>query len=133
MRASAYHLLLSPEVVDDYRRYGYCLVMTVGVVRERALATGEPRVRAYYRRLERESRLVRSFSPYDPGADPVPFNFDLSYNYYPTAYHRPGPAVRIYRLRDCKQGYGPPLIRIPKVRELPPFAPRDDGAPDEET
>ena len=63
----------------------------------------------------------------------MPFNFDLSYNYYPTAYHRPGPAVRIYRLRDCTQGYGPPLIRIPKVRELPPFAPRDDGAPDEET
>ncbi len=133
VRASAYHLLLSPEVVDDYRRYGYCLVMTVGVVRERALATGEPRVRDYYRRLERESRLVRSFSPYDPGADPVPFNFDLSYNYYPTAYHRPGPTVRLYRLRDCTQGYGPPLIRIPKVRELPPFAPREDGAPDEET
>ncbi len=133
VRASAYHLLLSPEVVDDYRRYGYCLVMTVGVVRERALATGEPRVRAYYRRLERESRLVRSFSPYDPGADPVSFNFDLSYNYYPTAYQRPGPAVRIYRLRDCTQGYGPPLIRIPKVKELPPFRPRDDNAPDEET
>ena len=52
-------------VIDDYRRYGYCLVMTIDVVRERALETGDPGVRAYYRRLEREARLVREFSPYD--------------------------------------------------------------------
>jgi hypothetical protein len=133
VRASAYHLVLSPSVVDDYRRYGYCLVMTVNVVRERALETGDPEVRAYYRRLEREGRVVREFSPYDEGADPVPFNFDLSYNYYPRAYRRPGPTVRIHRLDDCLQGYGAPLIRIPKVRELPPFAPRDEDVAAEET
>ena len=81
-------------MIDDYRLYGYCLVMTFGVVRERALETGDPRVRAYYRRLERESDVLREFSPYEGGAKPVPFNFDLSYNYYPTAYERPGPTVR---------------------------------------
>ena len=107
--------------------------MTLNVVRERALETGDPDVRAYYRRLARDSRLVREFSPYDRGADPVPFSFDLSYNYYPRAYHRPGPTVRLYRLKDCQQGYGPPLIRIPKVRELPPFAPRDEVVSGEET
>ena len=132
VRASAYHMVLSPSVIDDYRRYGYCLVMTLDVVRERALETGDPDVAAYYRRLERDGRLVREFSPYDPGAGPVPFSFDLSYNYYPTAYQRPGPTVRIYRLRDCRQAYGAPLIRIPKVRELPPFAPRDEGVAGEE-
>ena len=133
VRASSYHLVLSPSVIDDYRRYGFCLVMTLNVVRERALETGDPDVRAYYRRLARDSRLVREFSPYDSGADPVPFNFDLSYNYYPRAYHRPGPTIRLYRLRDCRQGYGPPLIRIPKVRELPPFAPRDEVVSGDET
>jgi hypothetical protein len=122
VRASAYHAVLGPEVIDDYRLYGYCLVMTVNVVRDRALETGDPRARAYYARLDRESDLVREFSPYDEGADPVPFSFDLSYNYYPTAYHRPGPTVRIQRLRDCEQGYGPPLIRIPKAREPEPFS-----------
>ena len=133
VRASAYHLVLAPGVIGDYRRYGYCLVMTVNVVRERALGTRDPRVRGYYRALEREGRLLREFSPYEAGSDPVPFNFDLSYNYYPTAYRRPGPTVRLYRLDDCRQGYGPPLVRIPKVRELPPFAPRgDDAATDEE-
>lgn len=122
VRASAYHSVLGPEVIDDYRLYGYCLVMTVNVVRDRALETGDPRARAYYRRLEREGDLVREFSPYKDGAEPVPFSFDLSYNYYPTAYERPGPTVRIHRLRDCSQAYGAPLIRIPKAVEPEPFS-----------
>ena len=122
VRASAYHAVLGPEVIDDYRLYGYCLVMTVNVVRDRALETGDARARAYYRRLDRESELVREFSPYEEGADPVPFSFDLSYNLYPRAYERPGPTVRIYRLRDCRQAYGPPLVRIPKAREPEPFS-----------
>jgi 4-amino-4-deoxy-L-arabinose transferase-like glycosyltransferase len=122
VRASAYHAVLRPSVVDDYRLYGYCLVMTVNVVRDRALETGDPQARAYYERLEREAELVREFSPYKDGHDPVPFSFDLSYNYYPRAYERPGPTVRIYRLRDCDQAYGPPLIRIPKAVEPEPFS-----------
>jgi 4-amino-4-deoxy-L-arabinose transferase-like glycosyltransferase len=134
VRASAYHTVLSPEVIDDYRFYGYCLVMTTGVVRERALETGDPDARAYYRRLERESRLLREFSPYDRGEGPVPFSFDLSYNYYPTAYHRPGPTVRIYRLNRCEQRSGPPVIPIPRAKEPAPFEPEDERAvPQEET
>ena len=43
VRASAYHAVLGPSVIDDYRLYGYCLVMTVNVVRDRALETGDPR------------------------------------------------------------------------------------------
>ncbi|MGH2846172.1 MAG: hypothetical protein ACRDL0_09220, partial [Thermoleophilaceae bacterium] len=119
VRASAYHTVLGPGVIEDYRLYGYCHVMTVNVVRERA--ERDPDARAYYERLERESKLLRTFSPYDAGAEPVPFNFDLSYNYYPPEYERPGPTVRIYRLDDCEQAYGPPLIRIPKAREPAPF------------
>ncbi len=120
VRASAYGAVLGPGVVDDLRLYGYCHVMTVNVVRERA--ERNPRARAYYQRLERESTLLREFSPYGAGADPVPFDFDLSYNLYPSAYERPGPTVRIYRLDDCEQAYGPPLIRIPKAREPEPFS-----------
>jgi Dolichyl-phosphate-mannose-protein mannosyltransferase len=120
VRASAYHTVLSPETIEDYRLYGYCLVMTVNVVRDRA--ERDPEARAYYERLERESDLLRVFSPYDEGADPVPFNFDLSYNYYPAEYERPGPTVRLYRLHDCVQAYGPPLIRIPRAKEPPPFS-----------
>jgi len=120
VRASAYHSVLDPGVIDDYRLYGYCLVMTVDVVRDRARQAGNPEARAYYERLDRESRLMREFSPYDPGADPVPFDFDLSYNYYPPEYRRPGPTVRIQRLDDCEQASGPPVIRIPQAREPAP-------------
>jgi hypothetical protein len=133
VRASAYHTVLSTRVIDDYRFYGYCLVMTTGVVRERAIDTGDPGARVYYRRLERESRLLREFSPYDPGQGPVPFSFDLSYNYYPTEYERPGPTVRIYRLRHCRQRSGGPVIPIPRAKEPPPFTPPGErGVPQEE-
>jgi hypothetical protein len=120
IRASAYHAVLDPGVIDDYRLYGYCLVMTVNTVRDRALETGDPDARAYYERLARESRVIREFSPYDQDADPVPFSFDLSYNYYPPEYHRPGPAIRIHRLKDCRQATGPPIVRIPRAREPAP-------------
>ena len=121
VRASSYHAVLSPGVIDDYRLYGYCLVVTADVVEDRALQTGDADARAYYDRLARESRVVKTFSPYDEGADPVPFSFDLSYNYYPPEYHRPGPTVRIHRLDDCRQATGPPIIRIPRAREPAPF------------
>jgi 4-amino-4-deoxy-L-arabinose transferase-like glycosyltransferase len=122
IRASAYQAVLDPGVIDDYRLYGYCLVVTVDTVRDRALQTGDRSARAYYRRLDRESKVVRTFSPYDKGAGPVPFDFDLSFNYYPTEYHRPGPVVRIRRLTNCRQATGPPIVRIPRAREPAPFA-----------
>jgi hypothetical protein len=121
VRASSYHAVLSSDVIDDYRLYGYCLIVTADVVQDRALQTGDADARAYYDRLARESRLVKTFSPYDEGADPVPFSFDLSYNYYPPEYHRPGPTVRIHRLDDCRQATGPPIIRVPRAREPAPF------------
>jgi hypothetical protein len=125
VRASAYHYVLGPRVIDDYRFYGYCFVMTFGLVRERVIDTGRPQAAAYYRRLERESDVVHAFSPYDPGSKGVPFSFDLSYNYEPTAYERPGPVTTVYRLRRCRQAYGAPVIRIPRAREVPPGTPPD--------
>jgi Dolichyl-phosphate-mannose-protein mannosyltransferase len=121
VRASSYYAVLSPDVIDDYRLYGYCLVVTADVVQDRALQTGDADARGYYDRLARESRVVKTFSRYDQGADPVPFSFDLSYNYYPPEYHRPGPTVRIHRLDDCRQAAGPPIVRIPRAREPAPF------------
>jgi hypothetical protein len=57
-----------------------------------------PRALAYYRELERRSELVFRASPYRSGAGPVEFNFDWSFDYYPLAYGRPGPDMRVYRL-----------------------------------
>jgi hypothetical protein len=98
--------MLRPQLIDLYRREGYCVVVTMSIVRERAENAGDERVLAYYRRLGRESDVVFAASPYEPGADPPPFDFDLSFNYYPTAFERPGPIVRVHRLRDCRQRFG---------------------------
>lgn len=95
-----------PRLIDIYRAQGYCTVMTLSHVRERATNDGDEAALGYYRRLERESDLIFTASPYRAGADPPAFDFDLSFNYYPTVFERPGPEVRIYRLRDCRQLYG---------------------------
>jgi hypothetical protein len=102
-----YGRTLRPELIDRYRREGYCVVMTFDLIRGRADAAGDRGALTYYRRLEQESDLVYSLSPYRADMEPPPFSFDLSYSYYSPAYERPGPAVEVRQLRDCKQGYGP--------------------------
>jgi 4-amino-4-deoxy-L-arabinose transferase-like glycosyltransferase len=110
-----YPSLLKPQYVDAYRRMGFCLVMTMSVIKDRAVTAELGPALAYYDRLARESDVVFHASPYDRGATPPRFDFDLSYNYYPPAFRRPGPEVTIYRLHDCRQRYGP----LPKGVELP--------------
>jgi hypothetical protein len=53
---------------------------------------------AYYRALERQGQVVYRASPYARGRGPVAFSFDWSLDYYPLAYHRPGPEMTVYRL-----------------------------------
>ena len=59
----------------------------------------------YYRRLRSRGGIAYRASPYDKGADPVEFNFDWSFDFYPRAYERPGPIMTIYRLTGgmCKR------------------------------
>jgi hypothetical protein len=101
-----YGSTLRPATLDTYRRAGFCLVMTMSLIRGRAQNAQLAPALAYYRALERQSKLLLHLSPYKRGAKPVKFNFDLSYNYYPTAFDRPGPEIWIYRLNNCKQGFG---------------------------
>ena len=103
---STYANTLRPGLVDDYRRTGFCLVATMSVIRGRAENAALPGALAYYRRLRRESTQILHASPYKRGRRPVPLHYDFSYDYYPTAYHRPGPEVRLYRLHDCRQQLG---------------------------
>lgn len=103
---TTYAPLLRPSNIDAYRKAGFCLVMTNSLTRGRAENAEVPRALAYYRRLERESKLIYHASPFKPGAKPVPLHFDYSYNYYPTAYYRPGGIVDIYMLDNCRQRRG---------------------------
>jgi hypothetical protein len=103
---SSYAKTLRPALIDAYRRTGFCLAVTMSIIRGRAEAARLPGSLAYYARLERDSTLIFHATPYKKGRKPVPLHYDFSYDYYPTAYYRPGPDVRIYRLHNCRQGYG---------------------------
>ena len=101
-----YPSLLKPAYIDAYRQTGFCLVMTMSLIKGRSEVAKLPQALAYYDELAKQSKAVYHLSPYKPGATPVRFDFDFSYNYYPSAFERPGPEITIYRLRNCKQKFG---------------------------
>jgi hypothetical protein len=101
-----YERTLYPELIDQYVEKGYCWVVVGSTQRGRAEAQPDvvPRAIAYYRELERRATLAHEDSPYRKGAQPVKFNFDWTFDFYPLAYERPGPLMQIYRLRGGKCG-----------------------------
>jgi hypothetical protein len=101
-----YERTLYPGLIDKYVAKGYCWVVVGSTQRGRAEAQPQivPRAMAYYRDLERRSTLAYEASPYGRGAKPVKFNFDWTFDFYPLAYERPGPAMQIYRLKGGKCG-----------------------------
>jgi 4-amino-4-deoxy-L-arabinose transferase-like glycosyltransferase len=97
---------LAPALIGWYESHGYCLVVSGSTQSGRAFADpgAVPHAIAYYRELARRGRVVFRASPYQPGARPVAFGFDWSFDYYPLAYERPGPLMRVYRLRGGRCG-----------------------------
>jgi hypothetical protein len=63
-----------------------------------------PNAIAYYRALAAQSTVAFRASPYRSGAAPVPFGYDWSFDYYPLAYRRPGPAITVYHLHGGRCG-----------------------------
>jgi len=106
--AEGYTRSLRPELLDAYERRGYCYVVTGSTQSDRAFTQPErvPEAIAYYRELARRGKPVYRTSPYGEGRGPVAFNFDWSFDYYPLAFHRPGPAMTVYRLRGGACGAG---------------------------
>jgi len=102
-----YERILNPGLVTQYEDKGYCYVLTGSTQRGRAEAEPDvvPNAVAYYKALEQQGDVVYQASPYSKGSGPVKFNFDWSFDYYPLAYHRPGPLITIYHLRggQCAQ------------------------------
>lgn len=95
-----YERIVRPGLIGAYERGGYCWVMIGSTQYGRAFADpgAVPAAIAYYRALGRRGKVVFRASPYRPGAGPVPFSFDWSFNSYPLAFARPGPNVIVYRL-----------------------------------
>jgi hypothetical protein len=100
-----YERTTRPEMVGSYARGGYCWVVTGSTQYGRAFAEPQavPNAIRYYAELQRRGELVYRVRPYEHDGERLPFSFDFSFNAYPLHYERPGPEVRIYRLRggDC--------------------------------
>ncbi|HWK26749.1 MAG TPA: glycosyltransferase family 39 protein [Solirubrobacter sp.] len=95
-----YERTLRPELVEGYKHAGFCWIVTGSTQYGRAYADPKavPDAIRYYDELRRRADVVYRISP---ASSPQRFSFDDSFNYYPLAYDRPGPAITIYRLPDC--------------------------------
>ncbi len=94
--------LFNPLSLAGYQRREHCVVIVGSTQYGRARKESEavPGAIAYYDELKRTATLVAAFSPVESGAALPAFNFDWSFDYYPRAYHRPGPEVLIYKLNN---------------------------------
>jgi 4-amino-4-deoxy-L-arabinose transferase-like glycosyltransferase len=94
---------LFPGLIDLYRREGACTYVRVSTQIGRALREPErvPQAIAFYRALDREADLLYEANPRGRGTPAPRFQFDFSFNHLPLSYDRPGPVLRVYRLRDC--------------------------------
>jgi hypothetical protein len=101
-----YERTLSPALLGYYRRHGYCVVVSGSTQYGRAFADPReaPLAIAYYRALRSQGDAIFRASPYARGKRPVAFGFDWSFDYYPLAYHRPGPTMTVYRLHGGRCG-----------------------------
>jgi hypothetical protein len=95
---------LKPARLDRYRAEGFCVVVTMSWLRERAEIAGLNDAVDYYDGLERESRVLFRATPYDDPREPVEFDFDQTHLYWSAKYHRTGPEVVIRRLDGCRNG-----------------------------
>ena len=96
-----YERTLSAPLISYYERHGYCWVISGYTQSGRAFADPQlvPDAVAYYRELARQGEVVYHVSPYNSaGKEDVAFNFDWTFDYYPLAFHRPGPEMTVYRL-----------------------------------
>ena len=100
-----YERTLRPALLEAVRAGGgYCWVVIGSLQAGRSFAQPKiaPRAIAYYAALANRARLMYHVSPFAAGAEPVPFNFDWSIDYYPRQYRRPGPEMSVYRLSGGK-------------------------------
>jgi hypothetical protein len=98
-----YERTLEPRLIDVYRREHACWIVTGSTQygRARAEPYRVPEALEYYRRLRSESTRAFRVTPVKPGAKLPRYQVDKSFNYVDGAYYRPGPAIIVYKLRDC--------------------------------
>ncbi|MDA0165866.1 glycosyltransferase family 39 protein [Solirubrobacter ginsenosidimutans] len=98
-----YERTLSPAMIDVYRREHVCWVVTGSSQygRARVESYRVPEALQYYKALRKQAKVAFKVSPVAKGDKLPHYQVDKSFNYVESAYHRPGPEMIVYKLRDC--------------------------------
>jgi hypothetical protein len=98
-----YERTLTPALIDVYRREHVCWVVTGSSQygRARAEAYRVPQALKYYKALRSQADVAFKTSPVGAGDTLPRYQVDKTFNYVESAYHRPGPEMIVYKLRDC--------------------------------
>jgi hypothetical protein len=98
-----YERTLSPALIDVYRREHVCWVVSGSSQYGRAQAETDrvPQALKYYKALREQADVAFRTSPVNAGDKLPRYQVDKSFNYVESAYHRPGPEMIVYKLRDC--------------------------------
>ncbi|WP_022927135.1 glycosyltransferase family 39 protein [Patulibacter americanus] len=94
---------LFPGMLDFYREKGACWIVSGSLQSGRVMNNPRrvPEAVKYYRALEQQSDLRFEIDPFDGPEAKHYFQYDMAFNFGQLRYERPGPSMRVYRLRDC--------------------------------
>jgi MFS family permease len=98
-----YGFTLFPGMLDFYRQKGACWIVSGSLQRGRVFNNPGrvPQAVRYYKALDRQADVAFESRAFDgPGATDY-FQYDMAFNFGQLRYDRPGPTMRVYRLRDC--------------------------------
>jgi hypothetical protein len=95
-----YERVLRPALIDHYAASGFCWILIGSLQAGRAFSApgAAPQAIAYYTELAQRAQRVFHVSPFAARAEPIPFSFDWSIDYYPRQFRRPGPELSLYHL-----------------------------------
>lgn len=109
-----YGFTVFPGMLDFYREKGACWIVSGSLQSGRVFNNPGrvPEAVKYYRALERQSDLKFEAKAFDGPGSKHYFQYDMAFNFGQLRYDRPGPSMRIYRLRDCT----PKVVRVQRDR-----------------
>ncbi|WP_320672185.1 glycosyltransferase family 39 protein [Patulibacter defluvii] len=104
---------LFPGLLDFYREKGACWIVSGSMQSGRVMNNPArvPEAVRYYRALDRQADLAFQSVPFDGPEAKHYFQYDMAFNFGQLRYERPGPSVRVYRLRRCTPRIADPTSR----------------------
>ncbi|EHN08850.1 Tetratricopeptide TPR_2 repeat protein [Patulibacter medicamentivorans] len=104
---------LFPGLLNFYREKGACWIVSGSMQSGRVMNNPArvPEAARYYRALDRQADVAFQIAPFDGPSAKHYFQYDLAFNFGPLRYERPGPSVRVYRLRRCTPRIADPAAR----------------------